>query len=264
KTGMPVIVFERDFASDGFAYRSIPPDLTAKEFIVADIKNNFVFLEKSGKDKVPIASVTKIMTALIAGEFINLENDITIPKSAAVYTSKPRLKAGESYSAYNLLYPLLLESSNEAAETFSSHLGKERFVNLMNNKARAIGMNSTSFADSSGSGEGNVSTAEDLFSLAKYVYNNRSFIFGMASGKLTSSAYGKPSFDNLSNLNIFGDREDFIGGKMGKTAAAGETMVAVFELNLNEDKRPIAIVMLGSSNVQSDILKVVDWLNNNY
>jgi hypothetical protein len=263
-TGTPVIVFERDFASDGFEYRSVPPELSAEGYIVADLKNNFVFLERSGKDKVPVASITKILTALVAGEFINLEKEITVPESAVIHTSRPRLKADESYSAYDLLYPLLLESSNEAAETFASHLGNGRFVSLMNTKAKAIGMESSSFVDASGIGEGNISTPEDLFDLAKYVFNNRGFIFGMSSGHLTDSVYGKPSFEGLSNLNLFGGRIDFIGGKMGKTNAAGETMLAVFELELNGEKRPIAIVMLGSTDVGSDISKVVGWLNANY
>jgi hypothetical protein len=264
KTGTPVIVFERDFASDNFEYRSVPPELSAKGYIVADLKNNFVFLENSGKDKVPVASVTKIMTALVAGEFINLEKQITVPESAVVYTSKPRLKAGNDYSAYDLLYPLLLESSNEAAETFASHIGLKRFVSLMNTKAEAIGMENSSFVDTSGVEEGNISTPEDLFDLAKYVLNNRGFILGMSSGHLTDSVYGKPSFEDLSNLNLFGGNPDFVGGKMGKTDAAGETMLAVFNLELNGEERPVAIVMLGSADVRSDILKVVEWLKANY
>jgi D-alanyl-D-alanine carboxypeptidase len=134
----------------------------------------------------------------------------------------------------------------------------------MNTKAKAIGMESSSFVDASGIGEGNISTPEDLFDLAKYVFNNRGFIFGMSSGHLTDSVYGKPSFEDLSNLNLFGGRIDFIGGKMGKTSAAGETMLAVFELELNGEKRPIAIVMLGSADVGNDISKVVGWLNANY
>lgn len=264
KVETPVLVFEKDFASDGFAYRSKPPEISADNFLVADLKNNFVFLEKSGKDKVPIASVSKILTALVAGEFINLEKNITVPESAIVYTSKARLKAGESYTAYDLLYPLLLESSNEAAETFSSHIGKTRFVSLMNEKAAAIGMSSASFVDASGKGEGNMSNAEDLFNLAKYVYNNRGFILGMSSGRLTNSVYGKPSFDDLGNFNFFGGDPDFIGGKVGSTSAAGETMLAVFDLELNGEHRPIAIIMLGSDDVRSDVSRVVEWLRINY
>ncbi|MDD4931530.1 MAG: L,D-transpeptidase family protein [Candidatus Colwellbacteria bacterium] len=262
--GTPVMVFEKDFASDGFSYKSKPPELSAREYLVGDLKNNFVFLERSGGDKVPVASITKIMTALVAGEFINLEKEITVPLSAIVYTSKPRLKAGTSYSAYDLLYPLLLESSNEAADAFAAYLGNERFVTLMNEKAKAVGMSDSYFTDPSGKDDSNLSTAEDLFNLAKYVYNNRGFIFGMSSGRLTKSVYGEPQFSDLSNFNLFGDDPDFIGGKIGKTSAAHETMLAVFDLELSGEKRPVAIIMLGSDEVGGDVRKAVDWLKANY
>ena len=263
-TGMPVIVFERDFATDGFVYLSNPPELSAKSFIVADLNNNYVLLEKNRSELLPVASITKIMTALVAGEYINLEADISVPEEAVIRTSNPRLKAGETVSAYNLLFPLLMESSNEAAETFANHLGREWFVSLMNRKAKAIGMGETVFSDPSGIGEENLSTVSDLFNFAKYLYNNRSFVLKISSGNLKDSVYGKPSFNDLENYNLFEKDPSFFGGKIGKTIAAKETFLGVWKLDLSGEERPIAIILLGSDSVYYDAEKVLNWLKSNY
>jgi len=262
--GMPVIVFERDFYADDFVYSLGPSDLTTNSFLVADLKNNHVLLEKDSGDILPIASITKIMTALIAGEYINLEANVVVPEEALVKTSTPRLTAGMSVTAYDLLFPLLLESSNEAAETFADHLGRDRFISLMNKKAKAIGMDKTAFTDPSGSSEGNKSNAVELFNLAKYLYNNRNFILKISSGDLKDSVYGRPSFSNLSNFNLFGDDPSFFGGKIGKTSAAKETFLSVFNLDLSGEERPVAIIVLGSEDVHSDTVKILNWLKTNY
>jgi len=262
--GMPVIVFERDFSTDGFVYSSNPPELSANSFLVADLNNNYVLFEKNRDEILPVASISKIMTALVAGEYINLEADLTVPGEAIVYTSNPRLKEGNVVSAYSLLFPLLMESSNEAAGTFAGHLGSERFVSLMNRKAKAIGMTKTEFVDPSGIGEENKSTAADLFNFAKYLYNNRSFVLKISSGNLKDSVYGAPSFENLENYNLFEKDPEFFGGKIGKTIAAKETFIGVWKLDISGEERPIAIILLGSDSVYSDAQKVLTWLKSNY
>ena len=181
-----------------------------------------------------------------------------------VKTSLPRLKPGQKISVFNLLYPLLLESSNEAAQALADSMGRNYFVGLMNNKAKSLGMKSAKFVDPAGSESENISTAKDLFNLSKYIYNNRLFIFKITGGNLNNTAYGKPSFADLKNFNVFGDDPSFIGGKIGKTEAAGETMLAVFELEFNGAKRPVAIIVLGSLEVEKDVLRILNYLKNNY
>ena len=265
KVGMPIIVFEKDFSSDGFVYRSTPPVISAESFLVADLKNNFVFLEKGSSEKRPVASITKLITALVSGEFINMEREITVPDNyVPIETSEPRIKAGASYRAYDLLFPLLEESSNEVADLFANHLGRDRFVSLMNRKAGAVGMSNSSFVDPSGISKDNISTCNDLFSLAKYIYNNRRFVFKISSGDVKDSVYGVSLFENIKNFNLFASDDDFVGGKVGKTTASKETMVAVCDLQLAGEKRPIAIVVLGSTDVGYDIRTIVGWLKANY
>jgi len=262
--GTPLLVFEQSFASDGFSYKDSVIQTSASVYLTADLRNNHVFSNKDSIKQVPIASITKLMTALIATEYINLDNIATVPKEAIVYTSKARLKVGTQYSIYQLLFPLLMESSNEAAETIARYYGREKFIKYMNDKAISIGMQNTHFTDPSGASAENTSTAEDLFMLAKYIYNNRSFIFNITSGKVKNSAYGSNGFSNLSNLNDFIDNEYFFGGKNGKTTVAGETNISIFEIPVGINKRPVAFIVLGSQNAKTDTEKLIDYTLNNF
>jgi len=259
EVGTPILVFENDFSSDNFVYTENGPNLSATSFLAADLRNNNVFTGKASTVETPIASITKLMTALVATEYLNLDSVAVVPKKAEVFTSKPRLKAGMKLSIYQLLFPLLMESSNEAAETIANYYGRNLFVQRMNEKAAAIGMTHTKFTDSSGADIGNVSTPEDLFMLAKYIYNNRSFIFKITAGKVESSAYGSSTFTNLSNLNDFSGSEYFFGGKVGKTTEANESNLSVFELPVGETKRPIIFIVLNSQNRKSDTQTLIDY-----
>ena len=264
EVGTPVLVFEKDFLKDDFSYDFEIPGITSQAYLAADLRNNFVFLEKNSSKKMPIASITKLMTAIVSTEYINLDREVVISNSMKATTSLPRLKTGQSISAYNLLFPLLEESSNEAAAALASFLGKVRFVDLMNVKSISLGMNDTHFADTSGAHEDNVSTAEDLFALSKYLYNNRSFILKLSAGKLTWSAYGTSEFQNLKNLNVFGNDPDFAGGKVGMSTAAKQTIVSIFNLKLKEEERPVVIIVLGSEDNAGDARKILDYIKNYY
>ncbi|MBI5138262.1 MAG: L,D-transpeptidase family protein [Candidatus Vogelbacteria bacterium] len=264
KVGTPVLVYAKDFNKDDFKYVSALPPLTAKRYLVADLDNYYVFTEKGSREIVPIASITKLVTALIASEYINLDKPIYITKDMLATTSLQRLKAGESVPAIDLLYPLLLESSNEAANAFSETLGPKRFVGLMNKKASSLGMVNSSFVDPSGIGAENTSTAEDLFQLAKYLKNNRSFVLKLTTGELSRTAYGKAYFGDVQNFNLFGTDPNFLGGKIGQTKAAGETMMALFNVPMGDTVRPIFIAVLDSEDVERDIMTLRQYVKNNY
>jgi serine-type D-Ala-D-Ala carboxypeptidase (penicillin-binding protein 5/6) len=258
------LVFEHSFSPDDFKYIDSVPSLSAPIYLSADIKNNHVFASKNSTDEVPVASITKLVTALVTTEYINLDNTATVPSAAIVYTSKARLKPGQKYTIYQLLFPLLMESSNEAAETIAIYYGREAFIKHMNEKAAAIGMTHSRFADPSGTSKDNVSSAEDLFMLAKYIYNNRSFIFDITSGKVKNSAYGTSGFSDLSNLNDFIENEYFFGGKNGKTTAAAESNLSVFELPVGNAKRPIVTIVLKSPNEKIDSEILMDFTINHF
>ncbi len=262
--GTPVLVFEHSFSPDDFKYTVTVPSLAASIYLSADMRNNHIFAGKNSTERVSIASLTKLMTALITTEYINLDNTATVPEEAIVFTSKARLKPGMKFTIYQLLFPLLMESSNEAAETIARYYGREAFIRHMNEKAAAIGMSHSSFADPSGVSKDNISTAEDLFMLAKYIYNNRSFIFDITSGKVKDSAYGTSGFSDLVNLNDFIDNEYFFGGKNGKTTIAGESNLSVFEIPTGQVKRPIVTIVLKSPNEKSDAEKLIEFTLNHF
>lgn len=263
EVGTPILVYEKDFSSDNFQYVSQKPTVSAKHYLAADLRNNFVFM-KSDEESAPIASLTKLVTSLVATEYINLDKTAVVPEDAIVYTSISRLKSGMEVSIYQLLFPLLLESSNEAAETVAGALGREKFVSMMNDKAISIGMTKSVFADPSGASAENVSTVDDLFMLAKYIYNNRSFIFNISSGRLKNSAYGKSYWSNLQNLNDFANNDSFVGGKVGKTTAAEETGLYVFKLFVGGEERQIVIIVLGSNNRKADAEAILNYIKSTY
>ncbi|MCL5733637.1 MAG: L,D-transpeptidase family protein [Patescibacteria group bacterium] len=282
--GTPILVSSANFQTDNFQ-EQYGPSISAESFLAADLKSNFIFTEKNSDQQLPIASITKLMTALVAVEYVNIENKITITPEMLVKTSIPRLRVGESISLYDLLHLLLKESSNEAAVAISYFLGPERFVQIMNQKAEAIGMTNTHFVDVSGSDWGDVSTAKDLFMLAQYLYNNRSFILKMTTNSTDSSVYGPSVFANLQNFNVFTDNPDFIGGKVGINGAASGTIISVFQepfqintatssnMNINTSstsisasvvQRPIMFVILGSDDYSQDAKNMLSWIKNTY
>ncbi|MEI6057360.1 MAG: L,D-transpeptidase family protein [bacterium] len=262
--GTPVLVFEQSFAPDSFTYADNAVAISAPIYLSADLQNDHVFINKNSTEVVPIASITKLITALVATEYINLDSTATVSKEAIVYTSKARLQVGQRYTIYQLLFPLMMESSNEAAETIARYYGRDDFIKKMNDKAASIGMTHSHFVDPSGAAVENVSTAEDLFMLAKYIYNNRSFVFNITSGKIKDSAYGASGFTNLANFNDFVSDEYFFGGKNGKTTEAGESNLSVFEFPVGQTKRPIVTIVLKSPDEKKDAGLLVDYTLNHF
>lgn len=254
----PVLVFEKDFIADAFTYSGFNTSISSDNYLAADLSNNFVFYAKNSTTVLPIASITKLMTALVATEYLNLDTVTKVPKEALIYTSVPRLSVGREISIYQLLFPLLTESSNEAAETIARQYDREQFIAKMNEKAKSIGMTHTLFTDPSGVAATNASTPEDLFMLAKYIYNNRSFVFNITSGKLTGSAYGASTFTDLNNFNDLHEHKLFFGGKVGQTLAAGNTSISVFNVPIGTTTRPIAIVVLNADNTEQDLQVLLD------
>lgn len=262
--GMPVLVYEEDFIEDTFVYAPKTPIASAESYLAADLHSNYVFTEKEPEAERSIASLTKLMTALIATEYINIEKELTITQDMIIPTSHPRLTVGRSISVYQLLYPLLLESSNEAAEAIARVSGRERFISLMNKKAAALGMAHTHFADPSGVSGANVSTTEDYFLLAKYLYNNRRFILDMTSGRHTNAAYERSIFTDLDNFNIFEGDPTFVGGKTGKSTPAEETIISLFEMDFQGTVRPVVVIAFGADDPEVDVRAIRSYITDEY
>lgn len=262
--GMPVIVYKAPASGDDFSYRLKAPPVSASGYLVADIDTGTVLASESSSQQAPIASITKLVTALVATEYVNLDKQVVVPPEAIVYTTLPRLKPGTSVRAYDLLYLLLQESSNEAAETLAAATGRDNFVSAMNAKARAIGLTHTSFNDPSGAKE-DLSTPEDLFTLLRYIDANRQFVFKITANTLKDSAYGQPVFGGIQDFNfVKGASGTFLGGKVGQTNEAGETYAGVFAVPIGGHQRQIAVIVLGSRDSSRDVVSLLSFVSRAY
>ena len=275
--GIPVLVIDKE--NDNYKYQITrpaqkEPEVSANNYLVADLDSGFVFMEKNPQVEAPIASLTKLMTAIVVTENIDRRRSILVqPWMLVAYGSTQGLETGKEFRLVELLYPLLIESSNDAAEVLSYFLGRKKTIRLMNEKTKAILMEKTSFIDPSGLDAENVSTAQDLFYLVRYILNNRTPLLKISRGERVIS-FGKVRFDlkNLKNKNIFAEHPNFIGGKTGLIAVSKYVGLFIFSFPLEtnngiELERKIVIILLGSptfGDLEKDAQNILNWLKENY
>jgi len=138
----------------------------------------------------------------------------------------------------------------------SYFVGKENFINLMNQKAKEIGMADTIFYDVHGLSPANISTAADLAKLLKYVYQDYPQILSIVKDNdfwLPNSTGDQLKFQNVNNFYLL---PEFIGGKTGYLPEAKQTLASVFSIN----KEPVTIILLYSSNRQADAFAIIKQL----
>ena len=252
---------EQSFLEDSFLYAASVPDVHAKGYLVADVKSN-TLLAAGGMDQVlPVASLTKLMTALVAAEEIDLDTNVMMEEGVASYVTTliPRLQESNRVSMYSLLQLLLMESSNEAAEVIANHYGRQEFIARMNEKAKEVGLTNTTFTDPSGLDNGNVSTVEDLFRLTQHILNNRGFILELTHNQNLPTAYTNGQFGTLANFNLIKDTH-FIAGKVGETKAAGMTSVSLHTLSVGGVDRVVMVVLLGTDGRTRDVQQLISYI----
>ena len=266
---LPVLVIdkERDYYDYSREKISQFPELSAKSYLIADLDSGYILAKKNPQEQFSIASLTKLMTAIVVAENVSLERVISIREEMLdAYGSTKGLEPGSRFRVVELFYPLLIESSNDAAEVLSYFLGKEKTIRLMNEKAPTILMNKTKFTDPSGYDPANISTAQDLFYLARYLLNNRSPILEITRGKRVTS-FGSVSFDieELWNKNVFIDDPTLIGAKTGFIKSSKLTALFIFRFtDENNQSRNIAIILLGSDSNKNDTHLIYKWLQDNF
>ena len=235
------------------------PIVSTGSYLVADLDSRDVYAEQRALEVVPIASVTKLMTALVASETIMFDKEIPVPEGILEHPENPAHTTARRFPVGKLLYPLLMESNNAVADELASYYGERGFIGWMNSTADSLGMSSTQFADPSGISPGNVSTPEDLYRLAAYLTNKKSFIWKISRTPATTlQAEGGASY-TFANFNVFSGLDTFIGGKVGQTGPAKETMVSVFSIPVAGQTHRIAIIVLQSEDYTSDTGKLKEW-----
>ena len=201
-----------------------------------------------------MASTTKIMTALVAIENGNADAEIVIPGAAVgVEGSSLYLKAGEKMTLRDLLYGLLLQSANDAAEAIAIAIGGsvEGFADLMNEKAAALGMADTHFANPNGlDDEEHYSTARDMAQLARAAVNEPTLL------RMASTRQASIGGRTLTNHNkLLSRMEGCLGLKTGYTKAAGRTLVSCAE----KDGRRLVAVTLRDGDDWNDHEALYRW-----
>lgn len=222
-----------------------PQKLYARNALLMDASNHRVLYEKSGYDKVPMASTTKIMTLLIAIENGNLNDLVKVSKYAA---SMPNVQLGinegEEYRLNDLLYSLMLESHNDVAVAIAEHIGGsvENFAFLMNKKAKELGAFNTNFVTPNGlDASDHYTTAFDLGVITSYAIQNNKFceIINEKSYSFHEQKKGRVFTVNNKNrfLNMY---KDAIGVKTGFTGNAGYCFVGAIK---QSDKCFVSVVL---------------------
>lgn len=230
------------------------PHVTASSYLVADLDTGETIISRNPKVVRPIASVSKLMTALVSIDAIDQSQDTTISLTAANYSTTDdgsTLKIGEQIQIKTLLYPLLLESSNEASEALAEHIGRSSFIRQMNEKANLLGLSQTYFEDPSGLSPRNTSTVGDLFSLVQYLYTNKQPVLDIT--KRQQFATNDHAWINKSH---FKNDEGYLGGKNGFTDEARYTLVTLMTLPISTEGAPaekhLAFILLHGSNKEED------------
>ena len=235
------------------------PPISAASYLVADIDTGDVLLEQGATTSRPIASVTKLMTALVANETIMFDREISVPRAILLYPPASTTSMSVQFSVGDLLYPLLMESNNAIAAALADYYGSRGFIGWMNTTARALDMASTSFADASGISPENISTTEDLYRLAIYLTNKKSFIWGITRTRAKTLAAPNGATFTFNNFNEFSSYSNFVGGKTGHTGQAQDTMVSVFATSVDGVSRRVAIIVLKSADYTTDTSRLADW-----
>jgi D-alanyl-D-alanine carboxypeptidase len=248
--------------------------LAAESVIVADEKTGRVLFEKDSYDKKSIASLTKLMAALVwlenSGDLdgvIEVRNEDFRDGGIAYFL------AGEKIRAKDLLYSGLVASSNTAMAALarSSGIGSENFIALMNQKAKKLGMENTRFKDPTGLDYHNISTASDIFLLAKEAFRRPEIHKATQLEKYEFRPIGKniPRVVRNTNWLLNGSLNSgvykVIGGKTGYIEESNYNLAV--RVHNSEKNESVVVIILGSPDKQSrfsEARRLAEWAFNSY
>ncbi len=236
------------------------PSVSAESAVLLDAKDGEILFEKNAGTKLAMASTTKIMTALVVLERADMKQVVTIPKEAVgVEGSSAYLYQGEKITVRDLLFALLLQSANDAAEALALHVSKtlDDFVSLMNETAQKFGLTDTTFQNPHGlPAEGHHSTALDLARLMQAALENPEFVaISGAKNHTTTPPKGGTAHYFRNHNRLLSDYDDCIAGKTGYTRSAGRCLVTAAE----RDGATLICVTLSAPNDWYDHKNLYDF-----
>lgn len=236
-------------------------DISAKAALVYDIKTDKALFAKNEKKRLPMASLTKIMTAIIALENKKSDDHYKVSKDDLVGEDSMGLSAGEVLTLEELLYGLMLVSGNDAAETLAHNylFGREQFVRSMSDKAKSLGLTNTHFTNPSGleGGGDQYTTAHDLLVITSYALENFEEFRTVVKTIEHEIPYSLEHkyFHLFNETNLLTSYKGVKGVKTGYTPEAGLCLVTYLEY---KDHKIIGI-LLGSENRRQEMKELLDY-----
>nr|WP_244856760.1 D-alanyl-D-alanine carboxypeptidase family protein [Oceanobacillus sp. J11TS1] len=246
-----------------FSFLSFPihghaaPSVSAQHAILIEQSSGRVLFEKNAVEQASIASITKVMTAIIAIESGKMNEEVTVSRNA-IYTegSSIYLEQGEKMTLKDLVYGLMLRSGNDAAVAIAEHVGEseEGFVYLMNEKADWLGMKNTHFDNPHGlDSETHYSSAHDMAILMQYAMENP--IFQEISGETRYLSENRSYYWQNKNKLLTRLYAYCTGGKTGYTKQTGRTLLTTAE----KDGMELIAVTLNAPDDWQDHIAMFEW-----
>ncbi len=230
---------------------SLKGPVTSRAYLLKNLTHDEVVSERDSNIRLPIASVTKLVTAIVARRLIPEGDHVDISANVVdTYGNTASFRAGEVFRAKDLYYPLLMVSSNDAAEALARSYGREQFIQAMNDFMQFIGAYRTYFADPSGLSPDNESTASDLATILEWIRNNDPEILEIT--RLTSKSLRSHTWVNPTH---FLNWSNYMGGKNGYIPEADRTSAGLFVVGPSKDL--YAVIVLGSSERDADVAKIL-------
>src|SRR6185369_9533653 len=235
--------------------------LTAKSVLMYDLTMQKAVFEKNPRERLPMASLTKIMTAIISLENPRSDDRYEVVGADLVGEDSMGLTPGEVLSREELLYGLMLPSGNDAAEVLASDspFGRDGFIKAMNDKARALGLKDTLFSNPSGlQGDGEqYTTTYDLLVITKYALENFPIFAKIVSSPeyFISERPTHKAYDLVNETNLLTTYEGVRGVKTGYTPEAGLCLVTYLDYKGHK----IIGVLLNSENRRMEMKELLDY-----
>lgn len=229
--------------------------VSSTAYIVVDANTGDVVSERAADRALPIASMTKLATIMTAKTI--LDPDLRVAVTARELSTEgatAKFRLGEQFKVSELFYPLLMVSSNDAAEVLADAYGHRQFIKAMNEWASSIGAYHTYFHDPSGLSKDNVASARDVALIVQWIAMHNPDVLDITH--LRTKSIRAHTWTNATHfLNL----ATYRGGKNGFTDEAGRTGVAVFEVKGKDGRSHVyIIVVLNSANRDGDVLQLLE------
>ncbi len=249
------------YSAPELADAQIAPILTAKAAMAFDLNSGTILYSKNFDHKLPIASLTKLMTALVVLNRADLNQSIVVTRAdQTTVGSTVGLVVGEEIRIRDLLKALLIPSANDAALALANHVGGnlEVFAQEMNQHAAKLGLTSTRFTNPVGwDSDENYSTTMDLIKITQEVLKHKELADIVATKQtLIGSVDGRFSHQLTTTNQLMLEDSEIIGVKTGFTSKALGNLIILD----NHDNQKVLTVVLGSQNREDDTRKLLAWL----